>query len=152
MRRKEKEIADIAEIEDVISRAEVCRIGLVDGDEPYIVPVFFGYERNAIYFHCAPEGRKLDLIRKNNRVCVEMETGVAIKKGEQPCGWSAAYRSVIGVGRAAILEKEEEKVHGLNVLMEHYAGSDANVDFPKLDVTAVVRIDIERMSGKKAGY
>jgi len=152
VRRKEKEITDIAKIEDIISRAEVCRIGLVDGDEPYIVPLSFGYERNAIYFHCAPEGRKLDLIRKNNRVCVEMEADVAIKKGEEPCGWSAAYRSVIGMGRASILEKEEEKIHGLNVLMGHYLPGDVRADFPKLNVTAVVRIDIERMSGKKAGY
>jgi nitroimidazol reductase NimA-like FMN-containing flavoprotein (pyridoxamine 5'-phosphate oxidase superfamily) len=152
VRRTEKEITDIAEIEDIVSKAEVCRIGLVDGDEPYIVPVFFGYEKNAIYFHCAPDGKKLDLIRNNSRVCVEMETGVAIKKGEKPCGWSATYRSVIGVGRASILDKDEEKVHGLNVLMNHYTDGDTNADFPKLDVTAVVRIDIEHMSGKKAGH
>ncbi len=152
MRRKEREITDSAEIDDIISGAGVCRIGLVDGGQPYIVPVFFGYEKSSIYFHCAPGGRKLDIIHKNNSVCFEIEADVELIRGERPCGWTARYRSVMGVGRASVLETEEEKRHGLDVLMRHYSNGESHTDFPKLDVTAVVRIDIEHMSGKKAGY
>jgi len=68
MRRKEKEITDSAEIEQIIRKARVCRLGLVDDREPYVVPVCFGYEKNAFYFHCAPEGRKIELIKKNNHI------------------------------------------------------------------------------------
>ncbi len=71
MRKKEREITDIREIEQVIAGADICRIGFVDGDEPYIVPVSFGYEDNAIYFHSALEGRKVNLIKKNSKVCFE---------------------------------------------------------------------------------
>jgi nitroimidazol reductase NimA-like FMN-containing flavoprotein (pyridoxamine 5'-phosphate oxidase superfamily) len=152
MRKKEREITDIGEIEDIIRKAAVCRIGLADGEEPYIIPVFFGYEKKALYFHCAPEGRKLDIIRKNSRVCFEIDTDVGLIKGEKPCGWSSKYRSVIGVGVASSVEKEEEKIHGLDVLMGHYSDGESCADFPKLDVTTVVRIDVERISGKKAGY
>ena len=152
MRKKEKEITDPIEIEEIIRKAEVCRIGLVDGDEPYIVPVCFGYERNALYFHCAPEGRKIDLIKKNNQVCVEIDTDVEIIDAEKPCGWSTKYRSVIGVGRAAILEEEEAKAHGLNVIMQHYAGDTNYTEFEKLGAACVVKIDIESMTGKKSGY
>ena len=66
IRRKDKEITDSREIEAVIEKATVCRLGLVDRGEPYIVPVNFGYERNAIYFHSALEGRKVELIKRNN--------------------------------------------------------------------------------------
>ena len=152
MRKKEKEITDPAEIEQIIKQARVCRLGLVDGSEPYVVPVCFGYENNAFYFHCAPEGRKLELIRNNNQVCVEIDTDVEITGAEKPCGWSTRYRSVIGVGRAHILEDEADKIRGLTVLMRQFEGKGTAVEFEKADRTAVVRIDIENITGKKSGY
>ncbi|MBA7467351.1 MAG: pyridoxamine 5'-phosphate oxidase family protein [Dehalococcoidia bacterium] len=152
MRRKEKEITDTAEIEQIIKQARVCRLGLVDGSEPYVVPVCFGYEKNAFYFHCAPEGRKIELIKKNNRVCVGIEADVEVINAENLCGWSIKYRSVIGVGRAHILEDEEDKIHGLAVIMWQFGEKRPNIEFEKTDRTAVVRIDIENITGKKSGY
>ena len=152
MRKKEKEITDPAEIEQIIKQARVCRLGLVDGSEPYVVPVCFGYENNAFYFHCAPEGRKLELIKNNNQVCVEIDTDVEITSAEKPCGWSTRYRSVIGVGRAHILNDEADKIRGLTVLMRHFGEKGPAVSFEKADRTAVVRIDIENITGKKSGY
>ncbi len=152
MRKKEKEITDPAEIEQIIKQARVCRLGFVDGNEPYVVPVCFGYENNAFYFHCAPEGRKLELIRNNNRVCVEIDTDVEITGAEKPCGWSTRYRSVIGVGRAHILEDEAEKIRGLTVLMRQFGEKGPVMEFEKADRTTVVRIDIENITGKKTGY
>ena len=152
MRKKEREITDPAEIEKIIKQTRVCRVGLVDGDEPYVVPVCFGYENNAFYFHCAPEGRKLELIKRNNKVCVEIDADVEITTAEKPCGWSTRYRSVIGVGRAYILEDEAEKTHGLTVLMRQFGETGTNLEFETTDRAAVVRIDIETMTGKKLGY
>jgi len=152
MRRKEKEITDIEEIEQVIKKAKVCRLGLVDNDEPYIVPVCFGYERNSLYFHSAPEGRKVALIKKNNKVCFEIDTDVEIVNAEKPCGWTTKYRSVVGTGRAYILEKDVEKAHGLSLIMKQYAGGESGLDFEKLNLVLIVRIDIESVTGKKSGY
>jgi len=152
MRRKEKEITDSAEIEQIIKQARVCRLGLVDGSEPYVVPVCFGYEKNAFYFHCAPEGRKIELIKKNSQVCVEIDADVEVTVAENPCGWSTKYRSVIGVGRAHILENEEDKIRGLAVLMRQFGEKRSDIKFEKADRTAVVRIDIENITGKKSGY
>jgi len=152
MRRKEKEITDFAEIESIVKKANICRIGLVDGDEPYIVPLCFGYEGEALYFHSAPEGRKIELIRRNNRVCFEIDADVEITGAEKPCGWSMKYRSVVGVGRAHILEKEEDKVRGLAVLMRQLGEKRSDLEFERAARTAVVRIDIERITGKKSGY
>jgi len=152
LRRHEREITDIGEIENIIKKAQVCRLGLVDGDEPYVVPVFFGYEKNALYFHCALEGRKVELIKRNNKVCFEIDTDVEILGKEQACGFTAKYRSVIGVGRAYILDNDNEKIHGLNVLMKQYAEGDFSFPKEKLDRALVVRIDIESITGKQSGY
>lgn len=152
MRRKEKEITSLKEIEGIIKRAKVCRIGLVDGDEPYIVPVCFGYEGNALYFHSAPEGRKIDLIRKNRRVCFEIDIDVEIVSGEKPCRWAAKYRSVMGTGKAIILEKDEDKVQGLSAIMRHYSPDISGLEFEKLDAVAVVKVEIDCIAGKKSGY
>ncbi len=152
MRKKEKEITDSLEIEAIIKKAEVCRLGFVDGSEPYVVPVCFGYERNALYLHSAPEGRKIDLIKRNNRVCFEIDTDVEIVSAEKPCGWSTRYRSVIGVGRAVILKDNEEKRHGLSVIMGQYSANISGFEFEKLDSAAVIKIEIEHITGKKSGY
>ena len=82
-----RKITGINEIEEIINKAGVCHLGLVDGDEPYVVPFSFGYERGALYFHGNMKGRKIELIRKNNRVCFEMETDVEVKEAEQACDW-----------------------------------------------------------------
>ena len=94
-----RKITDINEIEGIIGKAGVCHLGLVDGNEPYVVPVSFGYERGALYFHGNLTGRKIELITKNNRVCFEMEVDVTVKEAEQACDWGTRYLSVIGVGR-----------------------------------------------------
>jgi nitroimidazol reductase NimA-like FMN-containing flavoprotein (pyridoxamine 5'-phosphate oxidase superfamily) len=152
MRRKELEIKDIDELESIIKNAEVCHIGLIDGTEPYIVPVFFGYERNTIYFHSALEGRKVALIKKNKRVCFEIENGVEIINSDKLCDFSAKYQSIIGVGNAYLLKTIEEKVHGLKLLMKKYGYTKPDLRFQKLDSTLVVKIVIEQMTGKKKGY
>ncbi len=153
MRRKEKQIIDEREMEDILCRAEVCRIALSLEGEPYIFPVHYGYERGVLYFHSAPEGKKLDILRKNSRVCVEVETDVKLLPSEDPCGWGTAFRSVIGRGRAMMLEGYDEKVRALTVIMRHYAG-DGNFSFSpgRVEKTAVVRIDLEEMTGKRSGY
>lgn len=152
MRKEEKEITEIDDIEDIIKKALCCRIGLVDDDEPYIVPVSFGYERNALYFHGALEGRKIGLIRKNNKVCFEIDADVEMVEEVESRSCTARYRSVMGTGRAFILEDDEEKSRALKFIIKQYNMKD--FDFPKarLDRTMVVRVDINSISGKKSGY
>ena len=152
MRKKDKEITDISEIEGIIRKATSCRIGLVDGDEPYVVPVCFGYERSALYFHGASEGRKVEFIKKNNKICFEIDADVEVVKAEEPCHWALKYRSIIGVGRAYILESDEEKSYGLKLIMNQYSEGDFSFAKSALDSVLVVRVDITGITGKKSGY
>lgn len=152
MRKKEREITDSEEIERIVKRASICRIGLVDGEEAYIVPVCYGYEKNALYFHSAPEGRKAELIKKNNRVCFEIDIDTELIKTENGCGWDMKYRCVMGTGKAHILEGDREKIQGLKILMKQYSEDEFSFPKAKLDKVMVVRIDIGSMTGKQSGY
>jgi nitroimidazol reductase NimA-like FMN-containing flavoprotein (pyridoxamine 5'-phosphate oxidase superfamily) len=153
MRRKEKQITNITEIGAIIQKSEVCRLGLAVDNTPYIVPVFFGYENNCLYIHCAKEGLKLDMIRQNNNVCFEVEVDTEITNRDKPaCQWSSSYRSVIGYGSAFILEKLDEKIQALNVIMRHYCNR-TSFEYKKKAVkeVAIIKIVVDHMSGKQSG-
>ena len=152
MRRKEKAISDVSGIDAIIEKAAVCRLGMLDGDQPYIVPLSFGYQDNTLYFHGALKGRKNDLIKKNPNVCVEFDIAVEALSDDNACEWSMKYQSVIGSGKAAFVDDVEEKRHALGGIMAHY--SDKAFVFPKQMVraTAVIKVEIKRMTGKQSGY
>ena len=152
MRQKEKEITNIPEIEAIIQKAKVCRLGLAVDNTPYIVPLFFGYENNCLYIHCAKEGRKLDMIRQNNTVCFEMEVDTEItRRDKHACQWSSAYRCVIGYGSAFILDNSQEKKLALDVIMRHYSDR-TSFEYQKkaVEEVVIIKIIVDQMSGKKS--
>ncbi len=151
MRRKEKEITEPAEIETIIGEARVCRMALCDGDAPYLVPLCFGYADGTFYFHSAVEGRKIDILGRNDRVCLELETGVALKPGGKACEWGVSFRSVIGFGRASLIKDPEAKRRALDIIMSHYAPGAFEYPDAALAKTVVIKVDIERMTAKKSG-
>jgi nitroimidazol reductase NimA-like FMN-containing flavoprotein (pyridoxamine 5'-phosphate oxidase superfamily) len=152
MRRKDKELTDRAAIDAIISRARVCRIGLCDEGIPYIVPMCFGYEDDAIYLHCAREGRKIDFIRNNPTVCFEFDIDAEVKKSDKPCSFSMKYRSVMGYGEAAFVEDPEGKSKALGIIMRQYDQGHFSYPDESLKNIAVIRIAITEITGKKSGY
>ena len=152
MRRKDKEVNDITTIESIIHRASVCRLGLCENKHPYIVPLCFGYKDNALYFHSAPEGRKLDILRKNNNVCFELDIDNDLVKAEKACDWGMKYKSVIGFGKAELIDDAEAKRKALDIIMDNY--SDRSFEYPTEAVksTVIIKVEIESMTGKKSGY
>ncbi len=153
MRRKEKKITEKAEIEDIVSRAKVCRLAMVENGEPYIVPLCFGYRNGAFYFHSAPEGRKIDILKKNTRVCFEIDVDVEVAKGKDPCKWGMRYKSVVGWGAAVLVSDLEQKREALNIIMAHYADEgESGFSYPDsiLEKTAVIRVNVGSIGGKKS--
>lgn len=151
MRRKDKEITDRAELEAILRQAAVCRIAFVDEGVPYIVPLNYGFQDNCLYFHSAPQGHKIEALRRNDLVCFAMETDVELVKSDSFCKWGTKYRSVIGHGKAAFIETCQEKREALSIILGHcQAGS---VDCTSLDVdrVAIIKVEIQSMTGKKSG-
>jgi nitroimidazol reductase NimA-like FMN-containing flavoprotein (pyridoxamine 5'-phosphate oxidase superfamily) len=153
MRKKEREIKDISEIENVIKSSDVCRIAFANDNLPYLVTMNFGYSGGndkKLYFHCAREGKKLEMIKKNNYVCFEFDTDHDLHEEKTACGFGMGYRSVVGWGRIEIIDEDEGKKQGLNQLMAQYSDRD-NFLYDKeiLDKCLVLRLDIIEMKGKK---
>lgn len=154
MRRKEREISDIAEIEEVIRKSDVCHVAFANNDLPYVVTMNFGYRNDngsRIYFHCSTEGRKLEMMDKNNFVCFEFDTGHTLYEGKDACDFGMSYRSVVGWGRLSRVTGREEREEGLLAIMEHYSGR-RNFSFRSeiLTRTLVLKLDITEMTGKQS--
>ena len=150
MRRNDKQINGIAAVANVLGRAKVCRLGLCENDRPYVVPLCFGYEDNALYIHSAGQGKKLDIIRKNNNVCFEVDIDCRVAEAGKVCDWGMKFKSVIGFGKAVFIEGSDEKRKALNIIMAQY--SEQQFQFPKNKVraTAVFKVEIESMTGKQS--
>jgi nitroimidazol reductase NimA-like FMN-containing flavoprotein (pyridoxamine 5'-phosphate oxidase superfamily) len=151
MRRKEKAITDETEIIDILSSETVCRLAFAEKNIPYIVPVNFGYRNRALYIHSAQEGRKISIIEKNDLVCFEIESGVRMISAGSACGFSMAYRSLIGYGKASFLYDSGLKREALNIIMKKQTGSEGwSFSEKSLEKTAVIKVQIESISGKKS--
>jgi nitroimidazol reductase NimA-like FMN-containing flavoprotein (pyridoxamine 5'-phosphate oxidase superfamily) len=154
MRRADREITTTGEKLGIIGRCKVCRLGMADGEEPYIVPLNFGYEYTEgtllLYFHSAREGRKIDILRKNRRACFEMDGEYRLIEGDTACEYGFSYESVTGLGLVEFIEDREEKVRALNLLMRHQTGEDRDFDYQEtqLDRVAVYRLRVESFTGK----
>ena len=152
MRRKEREITDIATIESIIRRSDTCRVALVDGDEPYLVAMNFGYlngDKPLVYFHCAPEGRKLDIIRKNNKAAFLFDTDHLLVGGEKACDFTMKYSSVAGKGILSVVTSNEERNLGMNCIMKQYTGNgDYSFSPSTFSRTTILKLEIQEMSGK----
>jgi len=150
MRQSKNEITDKALIDAIIRECRVCRLGLSDGKEPYIVPLCFGYDGQVLYFHSASEGRKIDILRKNNRVCFEFDIPGEMKESEQGCKWGIRYRSVIGYGTAELVDNGEAKRNALEILMAQYSGKKYIFPAEVVAKTAIIKVVITHMTGKHA--
>lgn len=153
MRRKEKEVVDEDEINSIIERCQFCRIGLCDGNTPYIIPVCFGFRQGSLFFHSAAEGLKIDMIRNNPDVCFQMDCDTEIVKSQDPCKWSVKYSSLIGYGIAYILTDLSDKIDALSLIMEKYSGNKSNFNFSEKSISevCVIRVTIESITVKKSG-
>jgi nitroimidazol reductase NimA-like FMN-containing flavoprotein (pyridoxamine 5'-phosphate oxidase superfamily) len=152
MRRKQKEITDRGEIEAILERAITGRVGMAKDGVPYVVPVHFVYAKSAVYFHCAGEGKKLDWIRANPNVCLEVDEDVVIRTGTKACDWGTKFNSVIGTGKASILEDRDEKAGALDVIMKKYSGREEKWEFKpeQVEKVAVVKIVLDELTGKRS--
>ena len=152
MRRKDREITDREEIRAILERARVLHLGLYDGEYPYVVPMHYGFTLEdgvlRFYVHCAKEGHKLDLVRRDGRVFVELDTDEALLPGAAACAWGACYASVMARGRASIVEDAEEKCRALALLMKTQTGREFSFTPAEAAAVTVLRIDAREYTAK----
>jgi uncharacterized protein len=153
MRRKDREIQEVSILESIISKADVCRIALADNNMPYIVTLNFGYiggDHPCFYFHCAKVGKKLEMLKKNNFVCFELDTDHELYDGENGCDWGMKFSSIVGYGKIIQIEDRESRIRGLDCIMSHYSDREKfSYDQKVLENTMILRLDIDQMTGKR---
>ena len=150
MRRSDREILDREVIDSIIARSLICRLGLVVDGRPYVVPLCFGYDGNAVFFHMAKEGMKVEGLRENSQVCIEFDIPGDLIRFPEACSWSIAYESVIAYGSVEFIESATEKRSALVTIMRHYAKDDAEWSLPA-DVpknVLVVKVHLKEVTGK----
>ena len=152
MTRRERQIFDIDKILEILEKSKVVHIGMVDGDEPYVVPMNYGYtyenEKLTIWLHGATTGRKLDIIRKNPKVFFEMECDLVPFEGDVACKYGLSYSSLMGKGIATIIEESEEKQKALSYLMKTQAGMDFEFNEKLASVVGIIKIEVSEFTAK----
>lgn len=142
------------EMEEILARAKVARLATSWQGQPYVVPVFFVYHKGIVYIHSSRQGRKIENLRANPYVCLEVDRLHGLTPGATACNFSARYESVLAFGRASLLEDTLEKAEALNLLVEKYA---QGYPFPPLTTAdleewphlAVIKIEVEELSGRR---
>ena len=152
MTKRERQITDEGQITAIFDSARVLHLGLAVDNEPYVVPMNYGYIQKdgklVIYLHSALRGKKLDMIRTNPKVFFEMDCDLTPFEGEKPCQYGLSYSSVMGKGIARIVEDVEEKKTALSVLMKTQTGKDFSFEDRLVGIVAVIRIDVEEYTAK----
>ena len=152
MRRQDREVTDKSEIFDMLRRCDTIRVAMRGEEYPYAVPVSFGMEveagKAAVYFHCARQGMKTDLLKADPRVCVEADRLIRVE--ETPRSITARYESVIGFGECRFLTDEAEILRGLRLVTEHYGYKDYPLErCVGLEHVLVGRIVLNEIHGKR---
>lgn len=150
MRRSDRQITNPAEIESFIRDSSLCHLAMIDNGKPYVVPMNFGYANGALYFHSAPEGRKINVLRENPQVCFSIVDKYDLVTGEKACSWNTRYSSVIGTGKATIITDREEKEKGLKSLMAQYSEEEYGFSEERLDGVVVIRVEVISLTGKSS--
>jgi nitroimidazol reductase NimA-like FMN-containing flavoprotein (pyridoxamine 5'-phosphate oxidase superfamily) len=150
--KRETRVTDPAQIAYILDTAKVLHLGLAVDNEPYVVPMNYGYTREngklILYLHGALQGKKLDMIRKNPNVFFELDTDRLPFEGEKPCQYGMVYSSVMGRGTARIIEDVEEKMNDLTILMKTQTGKDFTFEDRLVRIVAVIRIAVTEYTAK----
>ena len=158
MRRKDKEIINIEDKISIINQCKVCRLGLSENNQPYVVPLNYGFSFEKgmlnLFFHGAKEGKKADIIKNNNRACFEIDCGHTLIEGDKACKYSYAFKSVIGFGEIIILEDSKEKNNGLNKIMKHQTEKEVEYNFTEeeLQNVMVYKMEVKEFTGKQKEF
>ena len=152
MTKRERQITDPKQILGVLDRGKVLHLGLCVENEPYVVPMNYGYTNEdgklTLYLHSAVRGKKLDMIAANPKVFFEIDCDIQPFDGILPCQYGMVYSSVMGKGIAHIVEDVEDKKKAMSILMKTQTGKDFSFEDRLVSIVSVIRIDVSEYTAK----
>lgn len=154
MRRKDREVTDQKEIMEILAACKTCHLAMVEDNKPYVIPLSYGYEFDGealtLYFHSAKEGRKIDILKKNNEVCFEISMeGEPIYAKETPCNSGYYFSCVHGFGKVEFMEMAEDKCDALTKIVKQQAGFSPEFKKEQAESVCVYKVVTTDFTGKK---
>ena len=150
--KRECAVTDPEQIRHILDTAKVLHLGLSVNDEPYVVPMNYGYTMEdgklVLYLHSAVKGKKLDMIRANPKVFFSIDCDRMPFEGRVACQYGLVYSSIMGRGTATIVEDVEEKKQAMSILMKTQTGKDFTFEDRLVSIVAVIRIDVAEFTAK----
>mgnify|MGYP005839130177 CR=1 FL=1 len=146
---------DTQTIESLIKECKFCHLAIFDEQAPYILGMNFGYKDKTLYFHSAKEGKKIELLRKNNSVSVffTTQTEIFYRHEHVACSWRQRYKSVQALGKVFFIDQFEQKVEAMSLFMQNFR---SNFEFqfskPSINNIIVFKVEIESWSGRSFEY
>jgi len=153
MRRKDREIKDMKAITGILDMCKTASVAMIDNDVPYVVPLSYGYELKddilILYFHCAKEGRKMDILKHNSRVCFAIYNEGELLHAQIPCNSGYYYSSIIGNGAVEFIENSADKRYALGKMFKHQSGKNVEFTDAQSDSVCVFKIIARDYTGKR---
>ena len=154
MRRNDREVTKPSDIWSILKKCDVCHLAFAVENTPYIVPMNFGFEvideQSILYFHCAKQGKKLDMLEENNQVCFEADCFPKLIEAETACNCSMEYESVIGNGKMKVLTDLSEKTKAMNCIMNHYSNrTDFTYRENAINAICILKLEVDSVTGKR---
>ena len=150
--KRESRVTDPAEIIRILDTAKVLHLGLSVNDEPYVVPMNYGYTMEdgklTLYLHSAVRGKKLEMIQANSKVFFEIDCDRMPFEGRVPCQYGMVYSSIMGRGTATLVEDPEAKMQAMTILMKTQTGKDFTFNERLVSIVTVIRIDALEYTAK----
>ena len=150
--KRECLVTDPEQIRHILDSGKVLHLGLSVNDEPYVVPMNYGYTMEdgklVIYLHSAVKGKKLEMVRTNPRVCFNIDCDRMPFEGRVPCQYGMVYSSILGRGTAALVEDPEDKMEAMSILMKTQTGKDFTFNERLVSIVTVIRIDVQEYTAK----
>ncbi|AET66412.1 putative flavin-nucleotide-binding protein [Desulfosporosinus orientis DSM 765] len=150
MRRSEKEIKDPLILDEIMKKAQVCRLAVSYQDMPYIIPMNFGYADRVLYFHSAQEGLKLLILQENPQACFEVEINTQLVTSKQACNWSMRYQSVVGFGEVEFINDLAAKREAMGIIMKQYSNDLPLPTDNALAGVTLFKLNVNTMTGKQS--
>ena len=152
MTKRERQITDEAQITKILDTGKVLHLGLAVNDEPYVVPMTYGYtmidDKLTLYLHSAVKGKKLDMVQANPKVFFSMDCDRMPFEGRVPCQYGMVYSSIMGRGTATLVDDVEEKKRAMSILMKTQTGKDFTFEDRLVTIVTVIRIDVAEYTAK----
>jgi len=152
---KSSSITDKNLLYDIIRRSQWCHVGMVDPENnPYVIPMNFGFKEDVVYLHGASHGKKVDILHIHPQVCINfsLDHQLRYQNEEVACSWSMKYQSVLCYGNIEFIQDPEQKTLALQIIMAQYASREFRFNPPSIREVNVMKVNVDRMEGRKYGF